>query len=56
MTLGELIDLVVNNEALRAQSEREFTFRTTIGELMGLFGEENVKALVQEKTAAGQPH
>ena len=52
VTLGELIDLVVNNEALRAQSEREFTFRTTIGELMGLFGEENVKALVQEKTAA----
>ena len=43
---------LVNNEALRAQSEREFTFRTTIGELMGLFGEENVKALVQEKTAA----
>ena len=46
------IDLVVNNEALRAQSEREFTFRTTIGELMGLFGEENVQTVIQEKTAA----
>lgn len=52
VTLGEVIDLVVNNEALKAEREREFTFQTTIGDLMDLFGEENVKALIQEKTAA----
>ena len=46
------MDFLKNNEALQAQRDREFTFKTSIGDLLELFGEENVKQLIQEKTAA----
>ena len=52
VTLGQAVDFVVNNEALQAERDREFTFKTTVGELFDLFGEENVKNIVEEKTAS----
>ena len=41
----------VLNEVLQARRDREFTFKATIGELLDLFGEENVKTVIEEKTA-----
>ena len=41
-----------NNEVLQNERDREFTLKTSIGDLFDLFGEENVKKLIQEKTAA----
>ena len=52
VTLGQAVDFLINNEALKAERDREFTFKTTIGEVFDLVGEENVKKIVQEKTAA----
>ena len=52
VTLGQAVDFLKNNEALQAQRDREFTFKTSIGDLLDLFGEENVKQLIQEKTAS----
>jgi len=52
VTLGQIVDFLKNNEALQAERDREFTFKTSIGDLLELFGEENVKQLIQEKTAA----
>ena len=51
VTLGQAADFLINNEALQAERDREFTFKTTIGDLFDLVGEENVKTIVQEKTA-----
>ena len=52
VTLGNIVDFMESNEALQARRDRTFTIKTTVGELFELFGEENVKTLVQEKTAA----
>ncbi len=52
VTLGDIVDFLKNNEALQAQRDRVFTFKTNIGELFDLFGKDNVKKLVQMKTAA----
>ena len=52
VTLGQIVDFLKNNEALQTQRDREFTFKTSIGDLLELFGDENVKQLIQEKTAA----
>ena len=52
VTLGQAVDFLLNNEALQAERDREFTFKTTVGEIFELLGEENVKQIVEEKTAA----
>lgn len=52
VTLGEIRELLVESEALQTQRDREFTFKATIGDLLDLFGEDNVKTMIQEKTAA----
>ena len=52
VTLGDIADFLKNNEMLQSQRDRTFTFKTKIGELFDLFGKENVKQLVQMKTAA----
>ena len=52
VTLGQIVDFLKNNEALQAQRDRTFTLKATIGDLFDIFGEENVKQLVQQKTAA----
>ena len=52
MTFGAIADFLKNNEALARQRDRSFTLKITAGELFDLFGEENVKELIQTKTAA----
>lgn len=52
VTLGQIVDFLKTNQVLQGQRDREFTFKTTIGEVLELFGEDNVKQLIQEKTAA----
>ena len=38
VTLGEITEFLVENEALQAHRDREFTFKATIGELLDFFG------------------
>ena len=52
VTLGDIVDLMKNSEVLQSHRDRSFTLRATVGDLFDLFGEENVRKLVQEKTAA----
>ena len=52
VTLGMVIDFLKNNEAIQARRDKTFTLKTTVGELIDLVGEEQVKNLIQEKTAA----
>ncbi len=52
VSLGQIVDFLKSNDALQGQRDREFTLKTSIGELFDLFGEENVKQLIQETTAA----
>ena len=51
VTLGDLTDFLVNNQSLKEQGDREITLKTTMGALIDLFGEENVKQIVEKKTA-----
>ncbi len=52
VTAGQIIDFLKSNETLKARKDQSIILKTTLGEVMDLFGEENVKAFVQEKTAA----
>ena len=52
VTVGAVADFLKNNEAIRAQREKTITLKTTVGEVFDLFGEENVKEFVEQKTAA----
>ena len=52
VTVGDVVDFLRNNEALRQMRDRTITLKTTVGEVLDLFGEENVKTFIQEKTAA----
>lgn len=52
VTLGRIVDFLKGNQALQARRDQTVTFKTTVGEIMELLGEENVKTLVQQKTAA----
>lgn len=52
VTVGAIADFLKNNEALAQQRDRSFTLKITVGELFDLFGEENVKDLIQNKTAS----
>ena len=52
VTLGEIVDFLKNNQALQARRDDTITLKATMSDLFDLFGEENVKNLVQNKTAA----
>ncbi len=52
VALGRIVDVIRNNESLRARKDRTFTLKTTVGDLLDVFGEENVKELIESKTAA----
>ena len=52
VTVGKIVDVIRNNEYLQQHRDRSFTLKTTVGDLLELFGEEHVKKLIQEKTAA----
>ncbi len=52
ITLGQILDFLRTDERLQPLREKSFTLKTTVGELIDLVGEEKVKTLIQEKTAA----
>ena len=51
VTLGQIADLLKNNTALQQQRDKTITLEMSIGDLFELFGEENVKTAIQQKTA-----
>ena len=52
VTLGEIRDMLKNNKALQEKRDKTYTINATVGDLFDAFGEENVKNMIQEKTAA----
>ena len=52
VSLGQIADFLKSNAILQNERDREFTLKTSTGDLFELFGEENIKKLIQEKTAA----
>ena len=52
ITVGQITDFLKTSEALKAQRDKTFTLKMTIGELLDIVGEDNVKDLVMRKTAA----
>ena len=52
VTVGAVVDFLKNNEALKQHRDRTISLKITLGEIFDLFGEENVKDFIQQKTAA----
>ena len=52
VTVGSIVEFLRNNEALKGQRDRTITLSTTVGDVIDLFGEENVRSFIQQKTAA----
>ena len=50
--LGTIIDFLKTNPALQEHKDRTFTFKTTLGDLFEVIGEEKVRQIVEEKTMA----
>ena len=51
ITVGKLADFIKNNEMIREQKDRTVTLKFTLGQVFDLFGEENVRNLIETKTA-----
>ena len=51
LTVGDIVDFVKNNEAVQAYRDKTFTLKMTVGEMLDILGEENVKEFVMRKTA-----
>ena len=51
VTLGELTAFANNSETIRKRMDRSRTVKFSVGELLDVFGEENVKSFLQQKTA-----
>ena len=51
ITLGEVIDFLKSNDWLQSKRDEAFTVKFTLGEVFDLLGEQNLKTIVQEKTA-----
>ncbi len=52
LTVGKLADFLKNNEVLQSHRDQTFTLHCTVNDVFELFGEENVRTLVKEKTSA----
>ena len=51
VTVGDVVDVIKNNEVIRAYRDKTFSLKMTVGEMLDLLGEENVKNFVMRKTA-----
>ena len=51
ITVGDVVDVVKNNEVIQANRDKTFSLKMTVGEMLDLLGEENVKNFVMRKTA-----
>lgn len=52
VTVGEITDFLRTSEELQANRDQSFELHITVGEMLEILGEDNVKAFVQQKTAA----
>jgi hypothetical protein len=52
LTLGTLADIVKTYPLPEEMREKSFTYSVTIDDLFDLFGEENIKEIIQQRTAA----
>ena len=52
ITVGEAVDLLAGNADVQAKRDTEITLKTTVGKLMDIVGEENVKTFLEQKAAA----
>lgn len=51
ITVGNVVDFLKTSPAVRSHRDKTFTFKATVGELMDVVGEENVREFVMRKTA-----
>ena len=51
ITVGDVVDVVKNNEVIQANRDKTFSLKMTVGEMLDLLGEENVKNFIMRKTA-----
>ena len=51
VTLGELTEFANNSETVKKRMDNSRTVKFTVGEVLEVFGEENVKTFLQQKTA-----
>ena len=45
------MDFLKTNQTVQAQRDKSFTVKMTVGEMLDILGEENVKSFIQRKTA-----
>ena len=51
VTVGDFLDFAKASDAVQSNKDRQITLKTTVGEIMDIFGEDNVREMVQKKTA-----
>ena len=51
VTFGELLDFANSSEWIGKRKDKSFTVKTTVQELLDIFGEQRVKTYLQQKTA-----
>ena len=51
VTFGELLDFANNSELIQKRRDKSFPVDITVGDLMEIFGEDNVKNFLQQRTA-----
>ena len=52
ISVGEVVDLLAGNPDVQARRDQEITVHTTLGKVLDIVGEENVKKFLEEKAAA----
>lgn len=51
ITVGDVVDFLQTNQVIQGQRDKTLTVKATVGELMEIVGEDNVKEFVMRKTA-----
>ena len=51
ITVGKLVDFIRNDEKIQEQKDQTVTLKFTMGQVFDLFGEENIRNLIETKTA-----
>ena len=51
VTVGEILELALNNQSFEAVRDEKITVKTTVGELLEAAGEEDVKKYIQDMTS-----
>ena len=51
LTVGDVVDFLKTNQVIQGQRDKTLTVKATVGELMEIVGEDNVKEFVMRKTA-----